>query len=190
MNEKVNTNDPLRDMSGIATAMPEDSEVDNAVCTDIAARDEFDPTKHVQHEQIKAQAQRMSDVRSRFENLGADMQHIMTLLYGLQDRVSRFEKLFDEVGAPVKGMSVRELEQFEPMYSGQENMRAAGKTVDDLYCRIIDLENEVESVREESISSNDYDPDDWVRQHDLADEVTNAIQERVTFNAEITAEAN
>ena len=190
MNEKVNTNDPLCDVSGIATAMPEDSEVDNAVCTDIAARDEFDPTKHVQHEQIKAQAQRMSDVRSRFENLGADMQHIMTLLYGLQDRVSRFEQLFDEAGAPVKGMSVRELEQFEPMYSGQENMRAAGKTVDDLYCRIIDLENEVESVREESISSNDYDPDEWVRQSDLADEVTNAIQERVTFNAEITAEAN
>jgi hypothetical protein len=52
------------------------------------------------------------------------------------------------------------------------------------------LESEVESVREESISSNDYDPDEWVRQSDLADEVTNAIQERVTFNAEITAEAN
>lgn len=190
MNEKVVPDDNMVDGVCASSGLPSDSEVDNAVCTDIAARDEFDPTKHVQHEQIKAQAQRMSDVRSRFENLGADMQHIMTLLYGLQDRVSRFEQLFDEVGAPVKGMSVRELEQFEPMYSGQENMRAAGKTVDDLYCRIIDLENEVESVREESISSNDYDPDEWVRQSDLDDEVTNAIQERVTFNAEITAEAN
>ena len=80
MNEKVVPDDNMVDGVCASSGLPSDSEVDNAVCTDIAARDEFDPTKHVQHEQIKAQAQRMSDVRSRFENLGADMQHIMTLL--------------------------------------------------------------------------------------------------------------
>ena len=114
MTEKVEANGVVSSMSGAATAVPEDSEV-GAVCTDIAARDEFDPTKHVLHEQIQAQAQRMSDVRSRFENLGADMQHIMTLLYGLQEEV--------------KALRI-----------GQENMTAAGKTVDDVYVRIIEVE--------------------------------------------------
>ena len=84
MNEKVETNGVVSSVSGAATAVPEDSEVDNAVCTDIAARDEFDPTKHVEYAQQEAEAQRISDVRSRFENLGADMQHIMNAIYSLQ----------------------------------------------------------------------------------------------------------
>ena len=107
MIEKVEVDATVSGLSGTAAAVPENGEVDNAVCTDIAARDELNP--------INTQAQRISDVRSRFENLGADMQHIMGLLYKLQ------------------GMSI-----------GQQNLDAAGKTVDDIYARVIDLEARVE----------------------------------------------
>jgi|TARA_X000001382_G_scaffold130573_1_gene125963 hypothetical protein len=154
MTEKVEANGVVSSMSGAATAVPEDSEV-GAVCTDIAARDEFDPTKHVLHEQIQAQAQRMSDVRSRFENLGADMQHIMTLLYGLQEEV--------------KALRI-----------GQENMTAAGKTVDDVYVRIIEVEAKVEELFDSTISTNDYDPDEWVRESDIGDRVR-----ELRFNVEV-----
>ena len=44
MTEKVENNAVISDVSGTATAVPESSEVDNAVCTDIAARNEFDST--------------------------------------------------------------------------------------------------------------------------------------------------
>ena len=39
MNQKVDANGVVSSLAGAATAVPEDSEVDNAVCTDIAARD-------------------------------------------------------------------------------------------------------------------------------------------------------
>ena len=146
MTEKVENNAVISDVSGTATAVPESSEVDNAVCTDIAARNEFDSTKHPLHEQIQIQAQRMSDVRSRFENLGADMQHIMTLLYGLQEEV--------------KALRV-----------GQENMTAAGKTVDDVYVRMIEVEHQVQELFDSTISTNEYDPEEWVRESDIGDRV-------------------
>ena len=98
------------------------------------------------HEQEQVQAQRMSDVRSRFENLGADMQHIMTLLYGLQEEV--------------KALRV-----------GQENMTAAGKTVDDMYVRMIEVEHQVQELFDSTISTNEYDPEDWVRESDIGDRV-------------------
>ena len=145
MNEKVETNGVVSSMSGAATAVPEDSEV-GAVCTDIAARDEFDPTKHVEYAQQEAQAQRMSDVRSRFENLGADMQHIMNAIYSLQKEV--------------KALRI-----------SQENMTAAGTTVDDVYARMIEVESQVEELSNTAISSNDYDPDEWVRESDIGDRV-------------------
>ena len=147
MNEKVNANDPLCDMSGAATAVPEDSEV-GAVCTDIAARDEWrhlvDPTKNVEYAQQEAQYQRISDVRSRFENLGADMQHIMNAIYSLQKEV--------------KALRI-----------GQENMTAAGTTVDDVYVRMIEVEAKVEELSNTAISSNDYDPEEWVHISDFAE---------------------
>ena len=147
MIEKVEVDATVSGLSGTAAAVPESSEVDNAVCTDIAARDEVNP--------INAQAQRISDVRSRFENLGADMQHIMTLLYGLQEEV--------------KALRI-----------GQENMTAAGKTVDDVYVRIIEVEAKVEELFDSTISTNDYDPDEWVRESDIGDRVR-----ELHFNVEV-----
>ena len=148
MIEKVEVDAVVSGLSGTATAVPESSEVDNAVCTDIAARDEVNP--------INAQAQRISDVRSRFENLGADMQHIMGLLYKLQ------------------GMSI-----------GQQNLDAAGKTVDDIYARVIDLEARVEELDDEVVKQNDFDPDNYVADCDLEDRVLEILRDRVTFNVDI-----
>ena len=136
MIEKAEVDATVSDLSGTAAAVPQSSEVDNAVCTDIAARDEV--TEHVIHAQSLAQAQRISDVRSRFENLGADMQHIMGLLYKLQ------------------GMSI-----------GQQNLDAAGKTVDDIYARVIDLEAKLEELDDEVVKYDDFDPDNFVRDCDL-----------------------
>ena len=153
MIEKVEVDATVSGLSGTAAAVPESSEVDNAVCTDIAARDEVNP--------INAQAQRISDVRSRFENLGADMQHIMGLLYKLQ------------------GMSI-----------GQQNLDAAGKTVDDIYARVIDLEtklqeldDEVEGARDEVATRDDLD--NYVADCDLEDRVLEILRDRVTFNVDI-----
>tara|TARA_Y100000114_G_scaffold43620_2_gene39108 strand:- start:5219 stop:5689 length:471 start_codon:yes stop_codon:yes gene_type:complete len=153
MTEKVEANAVVSGLSGAATAVPESSEVDNAVCTDIAARDEVNP--------INAQAQRISDVRSRFENLGADMQHIMGLLYKLKD------------------MSI-----------GQQNLDAAGKTVDDIYARVIDLEtklqeldDEVEGARDEVATRDDLD--NYVADCDLEDRVLEILRDKVTFNVDI-----
>ena len=153
MTEKVEVNAVVSGLSGAATAVPESSEVDNAVCTDIAARDEVNP--------INAQAQRISDVRSRFENLGADMQHIMGLLYKLKD------------------MSI-----------GQQNLDAAGKTVDDIYARVIDLEtklqeldDEVEGARDEVATRDDLD--NYVADCDLEDRVLEILRDKVTFNVDI-----
>ena len=148
MTEKVEANAVVSGLSGAATAVPESSEVDNAVCTDIAARDEVNP--------INAQAQRISDVRSRFENLGADMQHIMGLLYKLKD------------------MSI-----------GQQNLDAAGKTVDDIYARVIDLEAKVEELDDEVVKQNDFDPDNYVADCDLEDRVLEILRDKVTFNVDI-----
>tara|TARA_R100000995_G_C3451414_1_gene108351 strand:- start:299 stop:754 length:456 start_codon:yes stop_codon:yes gene_type:complete len=148
MIEKVEVDATVSGLSGTAAAVPESSEVDNAVCTDIAARDEVNP--------INAQAQRISDVRSRFENLGADMQHIMGLLYKLQ------------------GMSI-----------GQQNLDAAGKTVDDIYARVIDLEAKVEELDDEVVKQNDFDPDNYVADCDLEDRVLEILRDRVTFNVDI-----
>jgi|TARA_X000001382_G_scaffold121394_1_gene103673 hypothetical protein len=148
MIEKVEVDATVSGLSGTAAAVPENGEVDNAVCTDIAARDEVNP--------INAQAQRISDVRSRFENLGADMQHIMGLLYKLQ------------------GMSI-----------GQQNLDAAGKTVDDIYARVIDLEARVEELDDEVVKQNDFDPDNYVADCDLEDRVLEILRERVTFNVDI-----
>ena len=159
MNEKVEANGVVSSMSGAATAVPEDSEV-GAVCTDIAARDEFDPTKHVEYAQQEAQYQRISDVRSRFENLGADMQHIMNAIYSLQKEV--------------KALRI-----------GQENMTAAGTTVDDVYVRMIEVEGKVEELFDSTISTNDYDPDEWVRECDIADRVRDL---RFTVTAEVEVE--
>ena len=160
MTEKVEANAVVSGLSGAATAVPEDSEVDNAVCTDIAARDEFDPTKHVEYAQQEAEAQRISDVRSRFENLGADMQHIMNAIYSLQKEV--------------KALRI-----------GQENMTAAGTTVDDVYVRMIEVEGKVEELFDSTISTNDYDPEEWVRECDIADRVRDL---RFTVNAEVEVE--
>ena len=153
MTEKVEVDAVVSGLSGTATAVPESSEVDNAVCTDIAARDEVNP--------INAQAQRISDVRSRFENLGADMQHIMGLLYKLKD-----------------------------MSLGQQNLDAAGKTVDDIYARVIDLEakleeldSEVEGARDEVATRDDLD--NYVADCDLEDRVLEILRDKVTFNVDI-----
>ena len=153
MTEKVEANAVVSGLSGAATAVPESSEVDNAVCTDIAARDEVNP--------INAQAQRISDVRCRFENLGADMAHIMGLLYKLQD-----------------------------MSLGQQNLDAAGKTVDDIYARVIDLEaklqeldDEVEGARDEVATRDDLD--NYVADCDLEDRVLEILRDKVTFNVDI-----
>ncbi len=153
MTEKVEVNAVVSGLSGAATAVPESSEVDNAVCTDIAARDEVNP--------INAQAQRISDVRCRFENLGADMAHIMGLLYKLKD------------------MSI-----------GQQNLDAAGKTVDDIYARVIDLEaklqeldDEVEGARDEVATRDDLD--NYVADCDLEDRVLEILRDKVTFNVDI-----
>jgi len=148
MTEKVEVNAVVSGLSGAATAVPESSEVDNAVCTDIAARDEVNP--------INAQAQRISDVRSRFENLGADMAHIMGLLYKLKD------------------MSI-----------GQQNLDAAGKTVDDIYARVIDLEAKLEELDDEVVKRDDFDPDNYVADCDLEDRVLEILRDRVTFNVDI-----
>tara|TARA_R100001086_G_C11721003_1_gene226913 strand:+ start:213 stop:668 length:456 start_codon:yes stop_codon:yes gene_type:complete len=148
MTEKVEVNAVVSGLSGAATAVPESSEVDNAVCTDIAARDEVNP--------INAQAQRISDVRSRFENLGADMAHIMGLLYKLKD------------------MSI-----------GQQNLDAAGKTVDDIYARVIDLEAKLEELDDEVVKRDDFDPDAYVADCDLEDRVLEILRDRVTFNVDI-----
>jgi len=148
MIEKVEVDAVVSGLSGTATAVPESSEVDNAVCTDIAARDEVNP--------INAQAQRISDVRSRFENLGADMQHIMGLLYKLKD------------------MSI-----------GQQNLDAAGKTVDDIYARVIDLEAKLEELDDEVVKRDDFDPDAYVADCDLEDRVLEILRDRVTFNVDI-----
>jgi len=139
MIEKVEVDATVSGLSGTAAAVPENGEVDNAVCTDIAARDEVNP--------INAQAQRISDVRSRFENLGADMQ---------------------------QGMSI-----------GQQNLDAAGKTVDDIYARVIDLEARVEELDDEVVKQNDFDPDNYVADCDLEDRVLEILRERVTFNVDI-----
>ena len=148
MTEKVEVDAVVSGLSGTATAVPESSEVDNAVCTDIAARDEVNP--------INAQAQRISDVRSRFENLGADMQHIMGLLYKLQD-----------------------------MSLGQQNLDAAGKTVDDIYARVIDLEAKLEELDDDIVKRDDFDPDAYVADCDLEDRVLEILRDRVTFNVDI-----
>ena len=148
MIEKVEVDAVVSGLSGTATAVPESSEVDNAVCTDIAARDEVNP--------INAQAQRISDVRSRFENLGADMAHIMGLLYKLRD------------------MSI-----------GQQNLDAAGKTVDDIYARVIDLEAKLEELDDEVVKRDDFDPDAYVADCDLEDRVLEILRDRVTFNVDI-----
>lgn len=146
MTEKVEVNAVVSGLSGAATAVPESSEVDNAVCTDIAARDEVNP--------INAQAQRISDVRSRFENLGADMAHIMGLLYKLKD------------------MSI-----------GQQNLDAAGKTVDDIYARVIDLEAKLEELDDEVATRDDLD--NYVADCDLEDRVLEILRDKVTFNVDI-----
>tara|TARA_R100001510_G_C7560966_1_gene141038 strand:- start:45 stop:500 length:456 start_codon:yes stop_codon:yes gene_type:complete len=148
MTEKVEVDAVVSGLSGTATAVPESSEVDNAVCTDIAARDEVNP--------INAQAQRISDVRSRFENLGADMAHIMGLLYKLKD------------------MSI-----------GQQNLDAAGKTVDDIYARVIDLEAKLEELDDDIVKRDDFDPDAYVADCDLEDRVLEILRDRVTFNVDI-----
>tara|TARA_R100001440_G_scaffold41812_1_gene61529 strand:+ start:79 stop:534 length:456 start_codon:yes stop_codon:yes gene_type:complete len=148
MTEKVEVNAVVSGLSGAATAVPESSEVDNAVCTDIAARDEVNP--------INAQAQRISDVRCRFENLGADMAHIMGLLYKLKD------------------MSI-----------GQQNLDAAGKTVDDIYARVIDLEAKLEELDDEVVKQDDFDPDNYVADCDLEDRVLEILRDKVTFNVDI-----
>lgn len=154
MIEKVEADVNVSGLSGTATAVHDSGEVDNAVCTDIAARDEV--TEHVIHEQGLAQAQRISDVRSRFENLGADMQHIMGLLYKLKD------------------MSI-----------GQQNLDAAGKTVDDIYARVIDLEAKLEELDDEVVKQDDFDPDNYVADCDLEDRVLEILRDRVTFNVDI-----
>ena len=46
---------------------------------------------------------------------------------------------------------------------GQENMTAAGTTVDDVYVRMIEVEGKVEELFDSTISTNDYDPEEWVR---------------------------
>ena len=148
MTEKVEVDAVVSGLSGTATAVPENGEVDNAVCTDIAARDEVNP--------INPQAQRISDVRSRFENLGADMQHIMGLLYKLQD-----------------------------MSLGQQNLDAAGKTVDDIYARVIDLEAKLEELDDEVVKRDDFDPDNYVAECDLEDRVLEILRDKVTFNVDI-----
>ena len=148
MIEKAEVDATVSDLSGAAVAVPQSSEVDNAVCTDIAARDEVNP--------INAQAQRISDVRSRFENLGADMQHIMGLLYKLKD------------------MSI-----------GQQNLDAAGKTVDDIYARVIDLEAKLEELDDEVVKHDDFDPDNFVRDCDLEDRVIEILRDRVAFNVDV-----
>ena len=148
MTEKVEVDAVVSGLSGTATAVPENGEVDNAVCTDIAARDEVNP--------INPQAQRISDVRSRFENLGADMQHIMGLLYKLKD-----------------------------MSLGQQNLDAAGKTVDDIYARVIDLEAKLEELDDDIVKRDDFDPDAYVADCDLEDRVLEILRDRVTFNVDI-----
>ena len=162
MTEKVEVNAVVSGLSGAATAVPESSEVDNAVCTDIAARDEVNPI-NAQAEAERAetpwklgQQQRISDVRSRFENLGADMQHIMGLLYKLQD-----------------------------MSLGQQNLDAAGKTVDDIYARVIDLEAKLEELDDDIVKRDDFDPDAYVADCDLEDRVLEILRDRVTFNVDI-----
>lgn len=167
MTEKVEVDAAVSGLSGTATAVRENGEVDNAVCTDIAARDEangyFGMSEAEQAETPwkLGQQQRISDVRSRFENLGADMQHIMGLLYKLQD-----------------------------MSLGQQNLDAAGKTVDDIYARVIDLEakleeldSEVEGARDEVATRDDLD--NYVADCDLEDRVLEILRDKVTFNVDI-----
>lgn len=158
MTEKVEVDAAVSGLSGTATAVRENGEVDNAVCTDIAARDE---AEQAETPRKLGQQQRISDVRSRFENLGADMQHIMGLLYKLQD-----------------------------MSLGQQNLDAAGKTVDDIYARVIDLEakleeldSEVEGARDEVATRDDLD--NYVADCDLEDRVLEILRDKVTFNVDI-----
>jgi hypothetical protein len=146
MNEKVEANGVVSSLSGAATAVPEDSEV-GAVCTDIAARDEFVPWEE----------RKFGEARAFGENLGS---YLGTL-------VQEIQALRDEVKA---------------LRIGQENMTAAGKTVDDVYVRMIEVEGKVEELFDSTISTNDYDPDEWVRESDIADRVRDL---RFTVNAEV-----
>jgi hypothetical protein len=162
MTEKVEVDAAVSGLSGTATAVPENGEVDNAVCTDIAARDEangyfgMSEAERAETPWKLGQQQRISDVRSRFENLGADMQHIMGLLYKLQD-----------------------------MSLGQQNLDAAGKTVDDIYARVIDLEAKLEELDDDIVKRDDFDPDAYVADCDLEDRVLEILRDRVTFNVDI-----
>ena len=148
MNKKVETNGVVSNVSGAATAVPEDSEVDNAVCTDIAARNEA--AEQAEFFQRKQDLALQGEARAFGENIGSCMQNILRELHELRDEV--------------KALRI-----------GQENMTAAGTTVDDIYIRMIELENT-------AISSNDYDPDEWVHISDFADRVRDL---RFTVTAEV-----
>ena len=145
MTEKVENNAVISDVSGAATAVPESSEIDNAVCTDIAARDEFVPWEE----------RKFSEARAFGENLGS---YLGTLVQEIQ-----------ALRGEVKALRV-----------GQENMTAAGKTVDDVYVRMIEVEGKVEELFDSTISTNEYDPEEWVRESDIGDRVR-----ELRFNVEV-----
>ena len=155
MNEKVEANGVVSSLSGAATAVPEDSEVDNAVCTDIAARNEA--AEQVEFFQRKQDLALQGEARAFGENIGSCLQNILRELHELRDEV--------------KALRI-----------GQENMTAAGTTVDDVYVRMIEVEGKVEELFDSTISTNDYDPDEWVRECDIADRVRDL---RFTVTAEV-----
>lgn len=60
----------------------------------------------------------------------------------------------------------------------QQNMRAAGQTVDNLYVRIIDIEKIVERVEENMVGTQDFDFDSMCTTDEVNDAVNDAIDDK------------
>ena len=80
----------------------------------------------------------------------------------------------------------------------QQNLRAAGKTVDDIYVRVIEIERVQERLDEIDISeignrldeleskADDIDPDDFVKEGDLDDKIRDEVMYCLTHRVNMT----
>jgi hypothetical protein len=178
MIERENNGSMATDVQPNSTGLANGGQVDTGegLCTDISARDEFVPW----------QERRAGGVRALGENLGNELSVMFRELKKLRDII---EKVQDDV-ADLK----RE----------QQNMRAAGQTVDNLYVRIIDIEKIVERVEENMVGTQDFDFDamcttdevndavndaiydkDLVDKNDLTDAVMDALRNNVTLTVQV-----
>ena len=122
---------------------------------------------------------RASEARANAENIGNDIGKLFLELRRLRDKIDK-------------------------LTVGQQNLSAAGKTVDDIYVRVIDMEKHVENIQEpdnnklrdmidDAVKEVDirtivddvvYDKD-LVDKQDLKDEVLDALRNNVTLTVQV-----